>query len=139
MKRNIIVGILVSIFGLLVAIGPYTLFPVCEPGEKIMKCFWTARMELGLGIVMLILGILLAVSRSEQFRLGISLSLLLNAILSLLVPTALIGVCGGAHMVCRTAALPALTILNALITALALYTVVASWLSIQKMVKPDNN
>lgn len=83
------------------------------PANLVMKCHWTARVELGAGILIALLGVLLILFRSAQVRLGLSLSLILNGTLALLAPTALIGVCGGAHMTCRTLTLPALAVLSA--------------------------
>lgn len=95
--------------------------------SMVMKCHWTARIELGIGILIVILGILLVVLQSVQIRLGLSISLVLNGILALLVPSVLIGVCGAVHMSCRSLTLPALTVLSsgdiiiALINTIYLY------------------
>ncbi|MFP3042780.1 DUF4418 family protein [Treponema primitia] len=104
------------IIGLLIAIGPLTLFPVCEVmGTMIMKCFWTARAELGIGLVIAILGALGLWFKSPQIRLGLGIGVFLNALLALLIPTVLIGVCDHGHASCRVLTLPALTVLSNLL------------------------
>ncbi len=82
---------------------------------KVMKCHRTARAELGVGLLISILGALLLVFASKQLRGWLSLLITLSGILALLIPTALIGVCGGAHMICRTLALPALSVISSIV------------------------
>jgi hypothetical protein len=87
--------------------------------DTIMKDHWTARAELGVGILIALLGILLLLFSSKQVRLGISLSLALSGILVVLIPTALIGVCDDAHAACRLLTLPSLIILGAVVAVLS--------------------
>lgn len=74
MKKKIISGALIFVFGLLIAIGPFSIFHVCKPdqSEMYMKCYWTARAELGIGIVISILGLLSAISASAKTRIGLN-------------------------------------------------------------------
>ncbi len=118
MKNKFIFGFLSIAIGLLIALGPLTIFPVCgvhEHSEEVMKCFWTARAELGVGFSISILGLLSIISGNPKFRLGLTAAILLNGILALLFPSVLIGVCGSTHMNCRALTLPALFILSSLI------------------------
>lgn len=82
------------------------------PGSNVMKCHWTAQIELGLGVLIALLGVLLLLSKSGDVRLGLSLSLILNGLLVLIIPAVLVGVCGSIHMSCRSLTLPALIILS---------------------------
>ena len=91
--------------------------PMVMTTDSVMKCHWTAQAELGTGILIGLLGLLLMIFKSGQTRLGLNLSAILNGILALLIPTALIGVCGGVHMSCRALTLPALIILSSLVIA----------------------
>ncbi|MDR0877983.1 MAG: DUF4418 family protein [Treponema sp.] len=121
MKQRLIFGIFFALIGLLIAIGPYTLFPVCESmGTMIMKCFWTRRAELGIGLLIAILGILTILFKSPQIRLGLGIGVFLNGALALLIPTALIGVCADPHEPCRLLTLPSLSVLSGILIALAL-------------------
>lgn len=87
--------------------------------NKVMKCHWAARAELGIGLVIAVLGLLLIIFRSAQVRIGLSIALGLNGILALLIPTVLIGVCGNVKMTCRSLSLPALVILASMVTVAA--------------------
>jgi hypothetical protein len=120
MKNKFIFGIAVIIIGLLIALGPQTLFPVCEAEEMIMKCFWTARAELGAGLVIALLGLATLLFPSIQTRRGFFIAIGLNALLALFIPSILIGVCAGKHMRCHALTLPALLVLSAVLLALAI-------------------
>lgn len=86
----------------------------------VMKCFWTARAELGLGILIAILGALQIVFQSVQLRLGLNISIILNGILALLIPISLIGVCDSKHMSCHSLTLPALAVISSFLIIAAL-------------------
>ena len=126
MKKKIISGALIFVFGLLIAIGPFTIFHVCKPdqSEMYMKCYWTARAELGIGIVISILGLLSAISASAKTRIGLNSSIVLNSIVAFLISNFLIGVCDGKHMHCHAVALPSLSILSAVVFALAVINII---------------
>ncbi len=108
MRNRVISGSVFLILGGLVSIGPQCIFPVCEAMEKTMKCFWTARAEIGIGALISLLGILLFLFKSNEIRIGISISILLGGGLALLIPTYLIGVCSMPSMRCHGVTLPAL-------------------------------
>ena len=62
MKNRIILGVVVVVFGLLIALGPQFLFKVCPVvGDVIMKCHWSAQAEIGVGALIAALGIALIV------------------------------------------------------------------------------
>lgn len=126
MKKRIFLGAFIVILGLLIAIGPLALFHVCRPEdpEMLMKCHWTARAELGLGIVLSILGLLTAIVSSKQIRAGLHISVALNSILAFLIPNVLIGVCSGEHMHCHAVCLPALSILSVVLFITAIVSLI---------------
>lgn len=123
MRKISFSGVIIIILGLLIAVGPFTFFHVCRPEnpEMHMSCYFTARAELGLGIVISILGLLAAIPKTQEYRAGFNIAVVLNSILIFLIPDFLIGVCGGEHMYCRAVALPALNILS-----IALFVIAAS-------------
>lgn len=175
MKNRLVTGIAVIVLGLLIAVGPSTIFPVCgvrdtggsamlgvqsdngamsgtgedssgDPVESsghssnsssstVMKCHWTAQALLGVGILIAILGALLIVFASKQVRLGLSIALALNGILAFLIPNVLIGVCGSAHMLCRTLTLPA----NSVISGIAVVAAIANAAYLWKADRGENN
>jgi hypothetical protein len=127
MVNRIITSLVFIVLGLLMAILPHTLFHVCTgtissvSGIRIpMKCFWTARMATGLGVLFCVSGILLYFSKGVLARVGISLMIFMNGILLAAVPTVLIGVCKAETMPCRMGTLPCLLVLAVLILTFSL-------------------
>ena len=110
-KQTIIFAFSFIVLGLLTALAPFTFAGVCETGEKIMKCHWTARAELFTGIVIALLGAAKFILSCRNYQLGINLAVALNSIGVILFPTALIGVCGMAKMHCHSVTRPALIVL----------------------------
>lgn len=123
-KQNIIFAAIVALLGVLVFLAPYSFAKVCELGEKVMKCHWTARIELFLGITITILGLLKALSSDAKYQLALNVGTALNAAGVILVPAKLIGVCGKTMMHCHSVTRPALIVLGILILfAVAFHTV----------------
>jgi hypothetical protein len=133
MIRQRLAGVLFLILGLLVAIGPHTIFPVCEAmGDGYMKCHWTAQAVLGIGVSIAVLGVLLIMIASKPIRIGISLALIPYAVLVILIPNLLIGVCGKLHMRCHSLTLPALNVLGIVLLLAAGINVWLLWSSNRK-------
>ena len=117
MKNRIITAVFTVIPGLLLAVGPWYLFKVCGSS---MKCFWTGRAELGIGVLIVILGILNLAVSSIQVRLGLNLALIFTGILAALIPTCLIGVCRMPKMNCHVVSAPSILLISILITLFAI-------------------
>ena len=113
MKNKYVVGALLLVLGLLIAFGPQSIFPVCEFNpEKAMKCHWMAQAELGVGLVIAVIGVLQMVMDHAKVRQGLSMAAALLGVLVLLLPLKLIGVCMNVHMRCVTLTRPALLMLG---------------------------
>lgn len=119
MKNKLFSSIPAIILGILIAIAPYTFAPVCKSEQGMhMACYYTARVSLGLGIVIAVLGII-ALLVSEQARLGLNIAIIVNAILEILVPTVLVGVCKMPMMHCVSITRPTLIVLSVLVVLFA--------------------
>ena len=117
-----------GILGILTAVGPHVIFPVCEAmGGNYMKCHWTAQAEIGVGAVMTALGVLLFLSSHEEVQRGIQIALLPLSILVLLIPDVLIGMCGSNHMRCRSLTLPALNVIGGIAILIGLIHLIYLW------------
>ena len=107
MKR--IIGIIVAVVGLLLALGPRFIFKVCD--SHTMICHWTAQAEIGIGIIIALLGIALVIFSDIRIQLGLSIGIFLSGIYALLVPHVLIGGCATSSMPCNTTAFPSITVI----------------------------
>ena len=113
MKKDTIPAVVILILSLVIAIGSQTFLGACihEDGS-LGACHWAARAIMGVG------GLLAAAVRKARF--GLYLAMLPTGLLGLLVPGALIDVCGMDTMRCRMLMRPATMILFALAMAAAL-------------------
>lgn len=92
------------------------------PGGKSiqMKCLWTARAEMGPGILLLAVGVFLSVSRRLESRRFLSVLALILGILIILFPTFLIGVCTNPNMFCVVLMKPILLIIGVVVGVLGI-------------------
>ena len=111
MKRLITSGVIVTVLGLLIALGPRFLFKVCAIGEDgVSHCHWSAQAELGVGFLIAGLGACILVFTDQKTHLGLLIGAFLAGIIALAIPNALIGGCHMMEMACRRIAFPALTV-----------------------------
>jgi hypothetical protein len=93
-----------------------------------MKCYWSARSEIPMAVLLLGVGILLALSkRKETWRSLFILSIILGAFV-MLIPTNLIGVCSSMMKAaaCNTVMQPTLLLAGGLVIATGVVGVVFS-------------
>ena len=101
MFRRLFASLPAIVFGVLIARRPAGIRPCVRGQDNMpMACHYTAQAELGIGVVIALLGII-ALFCSPKIRTGLNIAVALNALLSLAVPTVLIGVCKGAMMHCH--------------------------------------
>ncbi len=79
----------------------------------LMKCYWTARAEIGMGILLLAVGVFLFISRQLESRRFLSIFAIILSILVILFPTNLIGVCANPDMFCVALMKPILLLIGA--------------------------
>ncbi len=120
-NRSLISGIVVFLGVLLVVVPRFVLPPCSVPvgtasGIYIpMKCHWSGQMAMGLGLFVTFEGLLLGMMKSVFARLGLSLAVMATAVLTMAVPTILIGICAGSTMPCRVGMLPAILVVCVLL------------------------
>ena len=140
MKKTIIISAVVMVLGLLIALGPQFIFKVCdtrmsssesaspasadddccaEPetssccGPAVSSlpiCHWSARTEIGIGLLIVALGVCMIVFTDSKTHLGLLIGIFFASIIALAIPYSLIGGCATITMRCHRVAFPALTI-----------------------------
>ncbi|MDR0819672.1 MAG: DUF4418 family protein [Oscillospiraceae bacterium] len=103
--------------GALVAAGPQSLFKICDQSHHahtggFSTCYYTAQAEIGIGIVLALLGIAYLLFSNPDTHIGLTIGIALGALLAFLAPNALIGMDSDPMMACLTATLPALNIIT---------------------------
>jgi hypothetical protein len=124
MKNRIITALLFIINGLLISLIPTKLFPVCSSEKMKMACFYTEKAEVGLGIIVAVLGVVVLLSANKYIRVGISLSQIAIASLVLLYPLKLIGLCKMETMSCVAKTKPALIVAGTLLIFISVVNVI---------------
>jgi hypothetical protein len=112
-RRQLTYGLVIIILGLLVILGPQFLFKVCNATEEnFPRCYWSARAEIGIGIIITALGICTLLFLDEaRIGLGLSIGIFFTGIVALLIPYTLIGGCTMMSMRCQRIAFPFLRII----------------------------
>lgn len=134
MRGNVFSGIFFVLAGILLALIPTDIFPVCDKlvttaaGTTIpMKCFWTGRAELGAGGFFVFAGLALLVIRQRTVHSGIYLLSIAGAALALLFPTYLIGLCKTESMACRMGTEPGLLVWGGIVLLVSIVCFIRSF------------
>jgi hypothetical protein len=124
-KKNLLLGTFVIILGLLIALGPQLFFKVCAAhGSTFPLCHWSARAELGIGMLIAALGICLIIFNNKKTQLGLYIGIFFTSIISLSIPHVLIGGCKASTMACHRVAFPAITIIGVITLLFSAFLVV---------------
>ena len=122
MKKKVPVPALaILILATLVAAGVKTVLGPCvhEDGS-FGPCHWAGQAVFGTAVLLAVQSLCAIVQRQEAGRRGLYLAMMLTAVLGILFPGTLIGLCGMATMRCRAVMRPAVTILFSLAAILSL-------------------
>jgi hypothetical protein len=116
MKKALISGSIVIIFGLLIAFGPQFLFKVCAHGEDgYPHCHWSAQAEIGIGLLIAALGACMIVFTDPKIHLGLLIGTFFAGIVALFIPHTLIGGCSMTSMACHRVAFPGITLVSVIL------------------------
>lgn len=120
-----VLAVLVVLVGLSVALIPKYVFPICESAnlwfsssyQPIMRCFWLGRVELLLGGLVAIVGVILLLrsTRDTRFVLGVVLGGLGLVIILATLNSVIGSTCGHANSLCQIGTKPAERIAGALL------------------------
>ena len=91
---------------------------------RMMKCFWSARAEIIAGVPLIALGVLLLFARRKETIRVIGILTTIIGVLTILIPTTLVGTCANTAMVCNTEMKPTLLVAGGLTVALGIAVLV---------------
>ena len=94
-----------------------------------MRCYWTARAELGVALPLLVGGVLFFFSRRKETRRALAVLVCALGVVAMLLPTVLIGVCSTSSAECNTTMRPILLVAGGLTVAIGLIALVRNELS----------
>ncbi|GMO58610.1 MAG: hypothetical protein Ta2G_18660 [Termitinemataceae bacterium] len=116
MRKHIINCSILTLLGLLISFGPQFLFKACNIDEEsIPRCYWSVQSEIGIGMIITMLGICFIVFADSRTRFGLTIGIFFASIVALLIPNLLIGGCGMMSMACRRVTFPSLSIVSIMI------------------------
>jgi hypothetical protein len=127
-------AILIILLAILIAILP--LYFNCqhdgkmltlENGKQIpMKCYWTGRVSAAMGIILLVVGIFLGVSKQPETLRVLNILGIVLGVSIILMPTWIIGVCQHPGASCNLVMKPALIFMGSLVVVINLVGLVDS-------------
>jgi hypothetical protein len=113
--------------GVFIAVGPWTIFPVCDSGDSTMKCHYTAEAEIIVGSLVVLMAVPLLLLKRAESIIIIGLVEAALGVWTILVPMYLMGLCNSITMECRTVGGPALTLWGFITIILSLYLILKGW------------
>jgi len=119
MKNRTFFALAFVLLGLFTILAPTVLLPVCE-SEKKMACYYTAQAEIGIGILIAVLGVVYFFLKKESTRLGIAIAEFFTSGLVLAFPLKLTGLCKMSDMACRVKTYPALIVVAILLIVVSI-------------------
>lgn len=110
MKKPWTNAVFYLIAGVFLAVGPHTLFRVCDTSEKIMKCWWATVAVNVLGGLIAIGGVITLLTGAVS---AVNLYSTAAGVAAILIPSVLIGGCSKETMACRALTFPAVYFISA--------------------------
>lgn len=130
-----VASIVILVLAVLIAVVPQ--YTDCEShgrmltldnGKQVsMKCHWTARAELGLGLPLAGVGLMMFGSRRKESRRILGIAGIALGAVTIMLPANLIGVCMNPDMPCLAIMKPSLLLMGTLVIGISLAVVIRSW------------
>lgn len=108
---NYLFPVLLIVVGLLIAVGPGTIFGYCTKMAG-LACSYSVGAERGIGAFVLLVGVLVLIIKDKGVRKGLYIGGVFLSLLALLTVTVLVGVCDGSMMACNKQLFPAEVVLG---------------------------
>jgi uncharacterized membrane protein len=115
MKKDKIFAVIFAIIGLLIAVGPKTIFHVCTDMQENgmpMRCYYTSNVAVMLGIGIMLFTTMFIATKNNTAKFISVAGIIYLSVMALLTPNLLIGMCMMEMEQCRMVTLPALNIIS---------------------------
>lgn len=122
--KNKITSVGTIIVGALLAVGPQFLFKACPTTEKVMKCFYSCKALIAVGIIVAVIGVLQLMAKESAERRSLAIAAAVGCVMAILIPTTLIGACMKPEMACRVLTFPVthtLSVIGIVLQAVTLF------------------
>lgn len=133
MKKTSIFGITILVLGVLLALMPQILLPVCAKGLELangntvpMACHWTGIFSTVLGVLIALAGVLMLVFREAQTQQALGIFSAALALTTILIATCIVGVCKNAVMPCHMGTQPGVIVVSILTIVCSILQIAAS-------------
>ena len=122
-----IISLIDFVAAILLIAGPKYLFKVCDATEKKMKCYWSVQAEIGVALLLVVIGILLFFTAQSKEIIVTNVFAIAVSVVGILFPAKLIGGCAKSMMSCQKTTFPSIYfILGLLIVVHSIFTI-STW------------
>ena len=137
MGNRLLFGVIQALLGILISAVPnYSMFQICQKCQDIeIKCYWAARTEYGVGILIIVYALLYIAFKNREIRMAINIAIACLGIFVALIATVIIGFCDGScnpNCTCNPATLPVMTMLGMLILLVSIVNGIYLYISRKK-------
>ena len=105
MKKKV-TSIATAVVAVLLAFGPQFLFQPCPTTEKVMKCFYSCKALIAIGLILLAVGALQFLANEAKTKKSLAVVGIVACVCAILIPTVLIGGCAKPEMACKLLTFP---------------------------------
>jgi hypothetical protein len=99
-----------------------------------MRCYWSARAAIGVALPLFVVGVLCFLSRRKETRRALAVLVSVLGVVTILVPTVLIGVCSTSSAECNTTMRPIMVAAGGLTVVIGLITLLRNELATERHV-----
>lgn len=118
--RSVWAEALLIVLGVVIAVGPYTLYPICDASMH-GGCYDTGIAEVVLGILLVLVGVASLFVQDVRRRRLLWIALIAIPVLSILFVTSITGTCGGSMMACNKTGEPGIVAVGAVTAIVAVF------------------
>ncbi len=146
-KLTVVMSIVLAVLGIVLIFTPYHLFPVCNmpaPDGTPMKCAYSAKLIIAMGIIILIVNIIALVIKKSRFYTISYFITIISGLITYALPMQIIkvgdkkslgweiGRCAKLDHGCNLHAIPAIKVIVPIIVILAVVAIIMNFLVKEK-------